>query len=384
MKKIALFLIAAVAMFSCTDSKNSAVIDLNVANAGGKEIILSKLNVNAINIVDTLTLDNQGCAKYSVEVAAQEPGFYYLSYNRKRLASLLLKGGDKVAVSVDTLGKDLKIAGSEESVYLADVEKKMYDLTVKLDAVSAELLKAVEAKDKRAEEQLKREFNEVFIKYKRVAVVDIMKNPYSIVNINILYQNLGGSMPLFGELNDVAYFKRVHDSLVTVYPNSVYVKSLAADVDARFNVMALNSKMQEAEQLAFPEIALPDTQGKVQKMSALAGKPFILFFWMASNSEHKMYNHDLKEIYKKYNPKGLEIYQVCVDADKPMWATVVKEQQLPWINVCDGLGASSPVLGLYNITKVPAIYVFDKEGDIVSKDQFDKASLEKVIGKLKF
>lgn len=384
MKKIGLFLMAAVALFSCTDSQESAVINLNVASAGGKEIVLSKLNVNTISVVDTLTLNEQGNAKYDVKVAVDAPEFYYLSYNRKRLASLVLKGGDNVTVSVDTLGKNLKVEGSQESVYLADVEKKMYDFAVEFDAKSAELLKAIEKKDKKEEQKLQYELGAMFIKYKRAAVVSIMKNPYSIANINVLYQQLAENLPLFGDLNDVAYFQRVYDSLSPLYPNSVYVKSLSDEIQNRFNVMDMNNKIKDAEQLAFPEIALPDTQGKIQKMTALAGKPFILFFWIASDAEQKMYNHELKAIYDKYSPKGLQIYQVCADGDKAVWATVVKEQGLPWINVCDGLGAESPVLNLYNVTRIPTLYVFDKEGNIVAKDQFNKAALDKVLAKLTF
>ncbi len=374
---------AAVALFSC-GPKDSAVIDLNVADAGGKEIVLSKLNVNAISVVDTLTLDANGGVKCNVAVAEDAPDFYYLSYNRKRIASLLLKGGDNVKVSVDTLGGNLNIEGSEESVLLAASEKKMYDFSVKFDSLSNVLLNAIEAKDKKAEEKLQYELGNLFIKYKRGAVVDIMKNPFSLVNVSILYQQLNPNLPIFGDLNDVAYFQRGYDSLVTVYPNSVYVKSLSDELNKRYGIMAMNNKIKEAGELAYPEISLPDTKGQEQKLSALAGKPFILVFWTTANAEQKMFNHELKELYAKYSPKGLQIYQVAVDVDKAMWATVVKEQELPWVNVCDGLGTASLALNTYNISKVPTLFVFDKEGNIIAKDVFNKASLDKTLSGLAY
>jgi peroxiredoxin len=189
---------------------------------------------------------------------------------------------------------------------------------------------------------------------------------------------------LFGEITDVAYFKRVADSLKSVYPNSVYVKSLEEEALRLENVMALNNRIKAAEELAYPELSLPDTQAQTQKLSKLLGKPFVLVFWTSTNAEQKMFNHDLKEIYKKYSPKGLQIYQVSADVDKAAWATVVKEQELPWINVCDGFGAQSLALQTYGIQKLPSMFIFDKEGTIVAKDKFNKAALDNELSKLSF
>lgn len=193
------------------------------------------------------------------------------------------------------------------------------------------------------------------------------------------FKNIG---ILFGELNDVAYFKRVADSLETVYPNSVYVRSLKDIVSARENQMAIVNKLKTAQEKAYPELSLPDTQAKMQNLSSLLGRPFVLVFWTTTAAQQKMFNHDLKELYAKYNSKGLEIYQVSADVDKTAWATVVKEQELPWINVCDGLGGNSIALHTYGVTTLPSMFVFNKEGEIVAKNIFDKAALDKELRKL--
>ena len=63
-------------------------------------------------------------------------------------------------------------------------------------------------------------------------------------------------------------------------------------------------------------------------------------------------------LYKEYHPKGLEIYSVSLDTDKGAWASAVKSQNLPWINVCDGLGAASQAAVLYNINRgLPVAYL---------------------------
>ena len=46
-----------------------------------------------------------------------------------------------------------------------------------------------------------------------------------------------------------------------------------------------------------------------------------------------------------------------MNPDKSAWASVVKAQKLPWINVNDGLGAASPSVMLYNVAEVPSSFL---------------------------
>jgi hypothetical protein len=71
-----------------------------------------------------------------------------------------------------------------------------------------------------------------------------------------------------------------------------------------------------------------------------------------------MFNQDvLLPLYNQYHPKGLEIYAVSLDTDKGVWASAVKSQNLPWINVCDGRGAASPAAVVYNISSLPVAHL---------------------------
>ena len=77
----------------------------------------------------------------------------------------------------------------------------------------------------------------------------------------------------------------------------------------------------------------------------------------------------------------MEVYQICIDADKTAWARQVKDQGLEWVSVCDP-GNISGSMNLYNVQKVPAMYIIDKNGDIVDKDLFELDKLERRIAKL--
>lgn len=106
----------------------------------------------------------------------------------------------------------------------------------------------------------------------------------------------------------------------------------------------------------------------------------MLDFWSAEAGNSNTLNAELKEIYSRYAdaPTPLEVYQVSLDTSKPIWINAVQEQQLPWVSVSDLRGRASSVVGLYNVQKLPANFLIDKEGTIVAKDIYGKSLDEKL------
>ena len=117
-----------------------------------------------------------------------------------------------------------------------------------------------------------------------------------------------------------------------------------------------------------------------QDLSSLAGKVVLLDFWSAELGNSNVYNAELKETYRKYAdaPTSFEVYQVAIDTSKPLWITAVQEQQLPWISVSDLRGRASTALTLYNVQKLPANFLIDRQGAIVARDIYGKSLEEKL------
>ena len=364
MKKIFLMGLAALLAVSCSKN-NTAVVNAQIEGADSKQIMLFQLSVNQMKLADTLKTDTKGAVKGEVVMQDENPNFYYLAYNGKKLASLVLKAGDKVTVSTDTLGRNVKISGSQESELLQKYDERLTAAIASFEATSSELDKA-----------------KLYVKYKQDIIKSIMQNPYSIANVQALHQSLMPGLPIFGGENDHFLFQRVHDSLQTVYPNSVYVKSLQEEIKAAQSYILLAEKFANADEMSFPDLSLPDINANNVELSSLNGKPFILMFWTVADANQKMFNNELLDVYNKYKSAGLEIYQVSIDTDKTAWATAVREQNLPWISVCDGKGAASIAVASYNVTTIPSIFVFNKNGDIVaSQNLFSKAKIEEAVRK---
>lgn len=381
MKRVFLMGLVALMATACTKSKEAAVT-ATIEGGAQQEIVVAKLAVSQMRIVDTLKADAQGVAKGKIVLSENAPEFYYLVCNGNRVASLILKPGDKVSVKADTLGNGLVIEGSEESVLLQKYQEGLAAVNREYTAITSKLLDAVESSDTKLAQQVSQQLNKLYLKYRQSVTKMIMENPYSFANVQAIYQSIGNEPPLFSADNDYLLIQRVHDSLAVKYPNSVYLKSLQSDIKARQNALILAEKISKAEESSYPNLILPDINAKSVELQSLKGRPFILMFWTISEASQKMFNNDLKELYKKYSNNGLEVYQVSLDADKTAWATAVKEQQLPWISVCDGKGAVSPAVAAYNVVTVPYMYVFDKNGDMVAHGNLtSRSEIEAAIKK---
>jgi len=329
------------AAYSCSDKVR---VDGVLTGSPDSQVVFKKLAGGSFNVLDTVKTDSNGAYSYKMTVAEGQPEFVYVFSGDTKVASLLLQKGDKVKVVSDTNGS-YSVEGSEESALLKSVED---DFSAFMKDFSA----AVESGDGPAASRK-------YVDYYRSRVRYIMDNCKSLTSIPVLYQKVNENLPVFGQATDAVHFKSVHDSLAKVYPESKYVSALASEMERRYNLLALEQKLSVASEAGFPDIELPSIEGKKVRISDLDSKVVMVYFWQAADAAQKMFNQDeLIPLYKTYHPKGLEIYSISLDTDKGVWASAVSNQKLPWVNVCDGLGAASPSVYLYNISKgLPVAYL---------------------------
>lgn len=381
MRKLFVALLLSLTAISCVKRGPVAVIEGEVSGMQSGKLVLKMLDVNTQKSIDTITVKTGGTFSYKVKKSDYSPEFYYLYHNDSRIASMILMPGDKVKISTDTLGVSTKIEGSPETALLSSLERELGRSQHRFDSLYTLMTDAQKSGDLKRAEQLNLELGSLYVKQKQSAIKYIYTNPRSITGIMLLYHRFAPDVPLFADVRDVLIFRKVYDTLQTIYPKSVYLSRLLDEIGFREQTEAFNSKILDASERGYPDISLPDTQAKIRSLSDLSGKVIILSFWSTTDANQRMMNQDLLDLYSRYNSRGLEIYQVSVDTDKTAWARAVAEQKLPWISVCDGMGAASVAVTTYNIQKVPTIYVIDKSGTIAAKDIYD-AALEKKVASL--
>ncbi len=372
-KLVAAVAIAAACLASCSKgARVSGVVDGDANDS----IEVRLLDVNVYKPIDTVSTNASGAFSFTVPVEKGKPEFVYLFRHGNHLASLLLQHGDKVSVDADTLGR-YSVSGSAESEKLVEVERAESEFENKFQSTVAKL--SDQDPSSPEAEATRRDLAKQYIAYYRDRVIYVMKNSKSLTTIPVLYQTVGDT-PLFGQVTDAIHFRNAYDSLMTVYPESRYVKALGAEADKRQAEMGFYAKAQSAPVLGFPDITLPGIDGKPVALSSLKDKMILVYFWSTEKAAQSMLNLELlKPLYEKYHDKGLEIYAVSLDTDKTSWATVVRNQGLEWINVCDGLGWASPSVTTYNVGEIPFAFLI-KDGDIVANTGIkDEKTLERYL-----
>jgi peroxiredoxin len=365
---------AALLAAACTPT---AKVEMTLDSAASSEVVVKLLNVNQYEVLDTLKTDAAGKFTYKVNIEEGQPEFVYIYYKDNRVASLLLEAGDKVNVAADTLG-NYTVQGSEESSRLAIVEHEYSAAQKRLQSIASQMETASD--DQAA--VLRQALGKEYVAYYRQCVKYILENSRSLTVVPVLYQNFGLDLPVFGQSTDAIHFVNAADSLAISYPKSKYVRALRKEAERRHGYMELEAKLRTAAAVGFPDIVLPDINAEQIRLSEVDSKVIMLFFWDPSNANHKMFNLDILEsLYNDYHKKGFEIYQVALTTDKAAWAQIVKKQDLPWINVCDRLGAASQYVTTYNIPVLPATYII-ADGELVDGEIVDEKSLRRLLDNL--
>ena len=374
MKRLLLFAAVIAIAVSCNNTP-TARINAKVSGAADTTVVLQKLNFNRLAVIDTIKTDSEGAFSYKVKLTGSEPYFYYIYFGETPIASMVLLPSDEVNIEAATNGR-FTIEGSKESSLLQQTNDAFAEAALKmkkvLDGTSED-----EASIKNSNAELSR----IYVDYKRAATRFVIENPFSIASAVTLFQKFNDGLPVFGDDTDGIIFQRTLDSLETVYPKAELLLAMRDAISVRRNALEMSDRFQNVETVSFPDLDMPDVNGQKQKLSSFEGKVIILSFWSVGQTEHKMFNNELLDLYGKYHDQGLEVYQVSLDIDKPSWAASVKNQNLPWVNVNDGLGTQSPSVVTYNIGHIPAMYVIGRNGDILGSDIYDSAALETIVKK---
>ncbi len=378
MKRIFLIITLVITAASC--SRNSVNIKGIVEGLNRDTLVLKVLAINNEHVKDTI-ITEEGKIIHKLKMDGVGPDFCYLYYKNILIASFVALPGDYIKFSTDTSAKKIVVEGSPESQLLTEIDKQSRRLKFRYDSLLNLYNIANVEGDKERAKSINYELGSLYVKHKQNSIKKIFTQPNSITNVVLLYEKLPNGLPIFADSKDVLIFTRVRDSLLNAYPASPYLKKLSEDIERMDNINLLNSRLSEANQTSYPELTLPDLNANKISLSSFSGNVILLSFWNSVNVDQRLHNQEYLSLYDKYSNKGLVIYQVAVDTDKTSWANTVREQMLPWISVCDGLGTNSPAVKSYNITSIPSNFLIDKNGVITARNLFGE-ELEKSVIKL--
>ncbi|MEN2993478.1 MAG: TlpA disulfide reductase family protein [Bacteroidia bacterium] len=116
-----------------------------------------------------------------------------------------------------------------------------------------------------------------------------------------------------------------------------------------------------------PDIALPDPQGVIRRLSDLRGKWVLIDFWASWCRPCRLESPHLRQVYQRYHSRGFEIFSVSLDYNREAWTQAIQTDQLSWIHVSDLKGWQSAAAQLYRVNAIPFTVLIDPEGRIAAK-----------------
>ncbi len=375
-KFFGLFLIALVVFSACNnnESKNTnsasgknVTITGQFQNANNQTIYVKNVKDGNLAVLDSITTDENG----KFEVAFNLPYEDYVilvTPDQRQYIQLIVSPDEKIELTGDfsDLMNTYNVKGSENSAVMKAINDYHLKAIAQVDSLGKIYrAKAAEGKADEIKDELDAAFRKIIDGEKTYLTEVINKNPNSLTALFALYQQLGPQTPIFFPKEDLALFEKVSDSLMAVIPESELVKQLADLVEKTKNPPAqVGAIGSEA-----PEIALPNPDGKVIKLSSLRGKYVLLDFWAAWCRPCRMENPNVVANYKKYNKDGFTVYSVSLDQTKEAWEKAIKDDGLVWENhVSDLKYWQSEAARKYQITAIPSNFLLDKDGKIIARN----------------
>jgi peroxiredoxin len=374
MKRIFFLLLLVLFAAGCNNKKSFTVHGL-IKGKSEKYIYLNRVDVNTPVLIDSSKISRKGSFRFNVNAA--EPDFYQLGFSRTNFITLLAEPQEKITLSFSSknLYESYTIAGSPGSSKLQSLDASLAETKRKLDSLTTVYNQA--AKEPGFETRgpaLDAEFSSLAKAQRKKNIEFIINNINSLASIKALYQTITPETYVLYEPNDLQYLKIVTDSLTHHYPNSKHVKALASDLKNEMNKMYAAKLGAMVSQ--FPQAKLdPDlisTDGKRIALSSLKGKYVLLTFWSFKSKECVIENLQLKEYYKLFHSKGFEIYQINVDESESDWQKAVGFDELPWISTREDDPHNLANAKVFNVTTLPANFLFDREGNIIGSNLHDK------------
>lgn len=370
MKKIFLMAVSAMAMTAC-DNQPKFTVEGRVTDAEGKMLHFEASALEGILPLDSVQLDADGAFSFK-QARPKSPEFYRLRVDDKVINfSVDSTETVKVEAPFANFATAYNVEGSENS-------RKIKELTLKQAKLQADvnaLVVAMQANRMGAnafEDSLA-----VLIKqYKDdVKINYVFAAPNTAAAYFALFQKLNNYL-IFDPLNskdDVKCFAAVATSLNNFYPHADRSKNLYSIVikgmkNTRKPVQrTVEIPEEKVNETGVIDISLRDIKGNVRRLTDLKGKAVILDFTVYQSAVSASHNYMLADLYKKYADRGLEIYQVSLDADEHFWKTTASN--LPWVCVRDAAGIYSSIVTTYNVQAVPTLFLINRQNELSARSE---------------
>jgi thiol-disulfide isomerase/thioredoxin len=118
----------------------------------------------------------------------------------------------------------------------------------------------------------------------------------------------------------------------------------------------------------FPAFNETDVAGQPFSIASHKGKVLLVHFWATWCGPCRAELPNVIAAYQKHHAQGFDIIGVSLDQDKTQLLSFIKDQNMTWPQFFDGQGWGNKLAVKYGIQGIPATFLLDGDGKIISKD----------------
>ncbi|MBR1799877.1 MAG: redoxin domain-containing protein [Bacteroidaceae bacterium] len=355
-------------MVSCSDGGPRVAVEGAITGAEDSTLVLEAVTLDGVQPLDSARLKADGAFAFTVPADSTAiPEFY-----RLRIGSQIIN------FAVDTLADitveapfarmsiDYDIEGNAASRTMKTISLLNIQLQRQLQALGAEASLSAMEKQERAQHLVRL--------YKQTLKADyILKAPGSAAAYFALFQTIGSQM-LFNpesDRGDVQYFAAVATQWEQLYPHhrrtenlrNIALRGLRNTRPPRtIELQVDGDKVRESGIIDF---GFDDIHGVERRLSDLHDNVVLLDFTAYSLPQSQQRIIEMRELYAAYHARGLEIYQVSLDADEHYWKTMC--EQLPWVCVYCPEGVANDMVLLYGVQSLPTYFLIGRGSELQAR-----------------
>lgn len=366
MKNTVVILLSALILFSSCqnfsdDLKIKGIADLE--NGSMIFHIVADVN-NQPKILDTLEVNS---GKFSLITENETPSIHFLQIDgiQGNFPFVAEKGTVIVQLYKDSLSSS-KATGSVSNDDFMQYKSETQIYITSLNAIGNDLQQAVILKDSLLAEDLREQYQDVRDQIQEYELNLLKSAPNSFISILILERFVANNVLQIPEA------KKLFEDFSERIKNTPSGKAIA-------EVLKQIPKA-EVGQLA-PFFEGPDPEGGRFNLSYELGEITIIDFWASWCRPCRIENPNLVRLYNKYKNNGLQIIGVSLDRSKPKWVQAIADDGLFWKHVSNLQFWNDPIAKLYQVSAIPATFILDENGIILTRDLRGQM-LEKKIDEL--
>jgi len=195
---------------------------------------------------------------------------------------------------------------------------------------------------------------------------------------SVMKPNIVGYITLCNMLNAIGH----HEDMLTVVktaerqnPDNIFMPKLLAYTYGKLGDTELAESYERNADLLdeligkpVPDFSAIDLNGDSIALQNYRGKVILLNFWAMWYSLGLIEMPYLKKVYDTYKDEGFDIIGISLDYDEPKLRDYIQESRIPGRQILDNINSENSIARQYCIRGVPATFLIDREGKLITHE----------------